>query len=539
MRIKIILTGCDKLRTLICNYPIQLEGRPAQLQICQLGPVNDEDEYRYAEDILPGFFSSGLFLKFFNNKFLRISASIIASYLLLKFLYSILHQPSFDIGFGSSAGHAGAAGGMAGGTAGGVAGGTAGGIAGGTAGGIAGGTAGGVAGGTAGGVAGGTAGSGMAGGAAGAAAGHAGGGISGLILAHPIMLGIAGSIVLCALAYLLYRKIRMQTTAPAATPSTSTTDNKLILTEEKKTPSTPKHSFVTDNKKDYYQKYYDTFEKTVSRGKLNSLDQIIPNKHKFAPLLLLKANQDPLAVDAIIVRYLNQQEVDTLKNHLFINDPKDFEYYLSPGKLAEDGTRSREPNGPLRKLLQSQSPIIVLVINWRNFSSTQKAACQSLLDQTPTLTIGDEAGLTVQKQVVAIGVLSETDPLDKAFLSRSKCWEVQDAFFTSVPAPTPSETKGEEKAELFNTSAYEELVFGPLILDGKKMEHIEGPLLKAIKNKCPLVIYNPPNTERFKLFMHQVNEQKKLLLLEGKWYLFHQRSKSSRWHRIFPMTTLL
>ena len=82
-----------------------------------------------------------------------------------------------------------------------------------------------------------------------------------------------------------------------------------------------------------------------------------------------------------------------------------------------------------------------------------------------------------------------------------------------LPAVTQeNKVSVEQEVDLFNSCAYEELLFGPINMEGKKLTHSDGPLLKAIHNNCPLTIYNPPDSDRFKQLIHQVNVEKKLLI---------------------------
>lgn len=289
-----------------------------------------------------------------------------------------------------------------------------------------------------------------------------------------------------------------------------------------KTPE-PQESQESKESKLAFNKYYNILKKAVAYEELDSIDKIIPQQlneskaqeQKKAPLLLLKSDQTPLEANAAIVKQLKNRHFNTLENHLFINNAADFPCFLSPGKIV-NGQRVREHNGPLRKLLTNNSDQTVLVINGENFSETERAAYQTTIDQDPPpqITIQGETFL-IPKNMKVMWLMKESTDVDEAFLSRAKPFRVPYDFLDNSILPAADEEKA-IPVNIFQTTAYEECVFGPLDLNGKELQHVEGPFLQAIKNKCPLIVSNPPNTERFKLFMHQVNAEKKVMLLNGK-----------------------
>lgn len=284
-----------------------------------------------------------------------------------------------------------------------------------------------------------------------------------------------------------------------------------------------------------YEYYYKTLKDTVALKELNSLDQMLTIKaddskkeEKNRPtLLLLQPGQTPFGLNTAVIRKLKKHneslsveaKINIEEDHLFINDPSDFARLLAPGKI-ENGKRVKEKDGPLRKLLANNSKRPkLLFINGKKFNATQMAAYQTMMDRdNPFVSIKEEKSIPIPDNVKIIWILDKGAGVDEAFGSRVQCFTVADSFFEK-DAPAQSDKKSEDTVppvNVFDSSAYEEFVFGPLNLNGREMEYIEGPLMNAIKKKCPLVIYNPPKTDRFKLFLHQINEEKKILWLNGE-----------------------
>ncbi len=343
----------------------------------------------------------------------------------------------------------------------------------------------------------------------------------------------------------------MQVSSPRSTPNASTSKKTVRKTGDQ----------IILEEMAAYKRYYKILKETVSRQELRSLDQIISfsesdtevkgntakNRKNFSPLLILNEAQDPFAVNAAIVRHLKRKNINTLKNHLFINDVKDFAYYLSPGKI-ENGKQTNEQEGPLRRLLTNQDEDGVLVVDFSELSDAKKIAYQTLFDNPPTITIPvreekngivtiHEETFHLPKRLKVVGFMKENDPAGESLASRATHWTVHEEFFTSSveleekKSETVTLSDADEGAEhsdtnkgkvndakpveveLFkNSTAFEELLLGPVFLDGSKIESEPGPLLDAITADRPVTIYNPPNTKKYRRLVHAVNGERKFFL---------------------------
>lgn len=266
--------------------------------------------------------------------------------------------------------------------------------------------------------------------------------------------------------------------------------------------------------------YYKIFKKMTVPEALNSLDQIIDfNKSNPSPLLILQEGQDAFDVNLAIIKHLKEIEgVNIIENHLFINDAKDFEHYLSPGMIA-DGKRTKElNNGPLRKMLTNQDSNAVLVIDFSSLSDLQKVAYQSLFDTPPTITIGEEKPFELPEKLKVIALIKHDDSVGESLRSRLQPWVVQPAILTKSPE---EKVQVEEKPtaveiELDGSAAFQEEVFGEIVWDGTCVEVKTGPLLEAITQKHPVIIYNPPTqNKKYQRLVQGMKEGK--ILVNGKY----------------------
>jgi len=261
-----------------------------------------------------------------------------------------------------------------------------------------------------------------------------------------------------------------------------------------------------------YTHYKNKFQQIAEQSVLKSLSNLLFSpKDIFHPSIELSNDQNPLAVNKLIMDTLQEAKFDTLHNHIYIQFPEDIERYLSPNKIV-DGRCEQIKDGPLAKLISGKEPA-VLVINWSNyFSPTQKATFKSILDTVPTL-----AGRPITNpNLKVINLTKPGNQACSAFLSRTKPWRLHPNILKKNAVPANSApikiTPIEENTDLFNMPNWRKHLLDKLEFSGHSILHSQGPLLQAIFNKKPLTIYNPPkNDAAFTLLMHQIQEERKFL----------------------------
>ena len=148
------------------------------------------------------------------------------------------------------------------------------------------------------------------------------------------------------------------------------------------------------------------------------------------------------------------------------------------------------------------------------------------------ISVGDET-IKISNHVIVVGIIRHAEAVGRAFLSRSKrCHLHVDEDITSIEESSeeeimddasgigmveivpkskqPKPVKDPVEVDLFKRSAWREPIYGEMTYQGQNILLGEGPLLKAIRLNKPLIVYNPPDDDDFKLLMHHVNGEGKL-----------------------------
>lgn len=268
-----------------------------------------------------------------------------------------------------------------------------------------------------------------------------------------------------------------------------------------------------------YNDYYKRFRNIVESTPLRNLKTIFDNHGKdFQPLFELTKDQNPLQVNKHIVEHMRELGIDTNTNHIYIDTPEDFAYYLSPLKIV-NGQLIPDENGPLKKIFDNKKENTMIVVDWSKFTPRQIGGYQSILDAEPYLTIGDTTH-NISKKVVIVGLHKPNSAAGSAFGTRVNRYHLTPEFFAHpIKEETIKEDKKEEKkpiiVDLYHYPAWREFLLGNILLKDSKAQLEPGPLLRAIKENRPIIIYNPPNDDDFKLLMHQINDERKYLLEEN------------------------
>jgi MoxR-like ATPase len=324
----------------------------------------------------------------------------------------------------------------------------------------------------------------------------------------------------CAIPFVTANGIRYQRvdlTLPDHSPELSEDDLNLfkeILDQLGDQPSAPEIVVMEDDSERMratYQDYYNRFQTAVSVAQLRSIRPILERRQgPFAPLLELSNTQAPLAVNDEIVRQLKRCHINTLTHHVYIHTPEDFLTFLTPDTIV-NGRCETIKEGPLVKMLMDTQHLCVLVINWSNFTAAQIASFQSVIDASPLLTVGD-ISIKLADNVIVIGLIRDATAAGKAFVSRSKRWQLDDSFFSDTYFDLQPQFNNEVVAiDLHHRPAWREELFGEIVYQGKSTLLKAGALNHAIARGCPLKIYNPPEDEALTQCIHQVNGEHKLL----------------------------
>ena len=244
------------------------------------------------------------------------------------------------------------------------------------------------------------------------------------------------------------------------------------------------------------KEYQTQFEKMLQPQPLSSIQDLLSPQTK-PPLIQLAPDQDAWSVMHNI-----KQRLGSTQQYLYIHRPIDLQRYYKT-YILKKGSRQRI-KGPLYKLIEDETKC-ALIINWNNFNAEQIATYKSLLDTKPTL-----FGEKIPETMKVIGLTSTSNANNAAFLSRCKRWFLSDEFFElgssrSIDAPSPAQSKKPIEVDLFNRAAWREILFGKITVNGHKIILKESPLVEAINNHRPLVIYNPPDDPEFDALMNRIN----------------------------------
>lgn len=277
--------------------------------------------------------------------------------------------------------------------------------------------------------------------------------------------------------------------------------------------SGPAEIIVDDSResREAYHRYYENFHQAVSVDVLTSIRPILARGNSiFSPLIELADDQAPLVVNDGIVQQMKSLGMDVLTQHLYIDSPEDFLTYLQPDTIV-NGVCETIQCGPLMEMLSCSSKPCLLVVNWSHFTAAQIASFQSLIDAEPMLTVG-ELAIKLSEKVIVLGLIRDAFAAGKAFVSRSKRWQLDDRFLMSTVQPQRHAQQKMIEVDLFHRPAWREPLLGEIDFQGKNTLLSEGAINRAIQLGCPLMVYNPPDDASFTQLVHQVNGERKLLL---------------------------
>jgi len=291
--------------------------------------------------------------------------------------------------------------------------------------------------------------------------------------------------------------IGINTSSSATTP---TEDKK----SEYKSYQQQKTEYIESKKAGYY---HDELKKRVDASVAQDFKTILDSKQH--PLIQLTKSQDPLTVNQLIIEELKNQGVNTHEKFVYIQRPEDFEIYFSPPTIA--GERIFE-GGLLAKLIETGGYVVV---NWSTFKPEEIAHFKSVLDESAKLFHKD----INSEKVKFIGLANETTVACSAALSRFKPWHLDSKIY-NVTEKKPEDKKEakEEKImeielDLASSPFWRTKLYGKIKNKGGKRLLEESDFIKALKSNTPLKIrlINPPNDDEFKVLMHRLNYERKIL----------------------------
>ena len=285
-----------------------------------------------------------------------------------------------------------------------------------------------------------------------------------------------------------------------------TSSSATTQTDDKK----PEYKSYQQKKTDYIERkkteyYHDELKKRVYASVAQDFKTILDSKQH--PLIQLTKSQDPLIVNQLIIEKLKNQGVKTHEKFVYIHRPEDFEIYFSPPTVA--GERILE-GGLLAKLIETGGYVVV---NWSTFKPEEIAHFKSVLDESAKLFHKDiNSG-----KVKFVGLANETTVACSAALSRFKPWHLDSKIYKVIERkPEDKKEAKEEKIvelDLANSPFWRTKVYGKIKnKDGKRLLE-ESDFIKALKSNTPLKIriINPPNDDEFKVLMHRLNHERKIL----------------------------
>lgn len=255
------------------------------------------------------------------------------------------------------------------------------------------------------------------------------------------------------------------------------------------------------------EKFYRHIKRIIQKREIADIRQLLKEPGPLAPLIELSSNQDPFLISKKIVSHLAEEKsFNSHTGYVFINNPEDFDQYLKPYQL-KNGERQRI-RGPLDKMIDcTDGTGGVLIVNWSNFTLAQITTYKSILDELPLL-----SGKKLRENVYVIGLIKPETRVSSAFTSRCQRCILTPEFFKVRTLPVSLEEKSSivETIDLFGRLDWKDYLFGKIFFNEDKIELGEGVLLRAIKQKCPLHIINPPEDKDFALLLKRIEAEGKV-----------------------------
>ncbi len=250
--------------------------------------------------------------------------------------------------------------------------------------------------------------------------------------------------------------------------------------------------------------YQKEFEKLVKPNTFHSLEECLKKESPLPPLLLLNKNIHPHNINAALIQsYKKLNSSNKPPYYLYIDKPEDLVLFLYP-YCIENGTR-KQIKGPLYTLIKEGG---ILVVNWSNFSTTEKASYKSLLDKDPTL-----LSESLHDNFV-VGLSDDQIETCPAFLSRCEPYLIESIppQVITEPLPQPKNNQQDIKVDLYHSLNWRSQLLGKIQYEGDRIHLMEGPLMQAIRNHQRLTICNPPLEDAdFQLLMHRLIHEKQFV----------------------------
>ena len=253
---------------------------------------------------------------------------------------------------------------------------------------------------------------------------------------------------------------------------------------------------------------------TTCAGLLNSAGKLKK------PLIYLQPGQTALSIDAAIIRYLRGVSGDGSIEHIYIGSPEDMYNFLKTYHIASSG-KYTPLNGPLVAFIKN--PNAVLVINWTDFSHSERASYHGMFDIPPN---PDEKpnldGNPMDPRLKIINIIGNT--ADDAFARRLRLSTFQPVDVPAINLKTSIKTTSvphdhkKISVDLYK-SPYphwvRDLLFGNIQINGQIVSRKNDPLIQAIetakKGPVTLVIHRSPNDSAFKTLRHRLLIEREIL----------------------------
>lgn len=249
-----------------------------------------------------------------------------------------------------------------------------------------------------------------------------------------------------------------------------------------------------------FEAYKKLFSDLIKPQIIQSLDEI-KKPSALSPLIQCDSSDDLTALTRHL--FINKTPNEKI---IYIHSPSDFKILFESWSV-EHGIRKKS-QGPLARLLANENNVeATILVNWSQFSATDLAAYQSIIDAEPTL-----FGTAIPSQVKVIGLMANQNKLadNLSFLSRCQEIALSAPLLQTIKAlpiiEQPSETPLE--INLFGLPDWKQMLFGKVILTGNGIEFKEGILFEAIRHKRSLNIINPPADPAFNEWLYRLKTTK-------------------------------
>lgn len=240
--------------------------------------------------------------------------------------------------------------------------------------------------------------------------------------------------------------------------------------------------------------YEELIRKQLDKPEVFSWDALAADTKSSKPRLI-RLSEDQ-SMTELLAAYFSPKDIPG--EHLFINQASDFKNYAQ--KFAIKEGRCIQVTSPLENILASGG---FLFINLSNLSEEQQENYQSLWADPPHWNCKP-----IHKNTRIIGFLAENLSCSPSFAHRAIATRLppqSQSSRRSIISPEPQGTSPTIAVDLFKDNDWYEQLVADITFKGRgRADSTDGPLLRAIRLKQPLIIHQPPDDPEFKELLKQI-----------------------------------